>query len=100
MQHNPYGIYEKHIKRILDCLIAMCALVILVPLFIIMPVLIYINLGSPVIFVQERPGKDEKIFKLYKFRSMSEKKDANGQLLPDAERLTKFGRILRSTSLD
>ena len=67
---------------------------------LIVAILVRVKLGSPVIFKQERPGKDEKIFKLYKFRSMSDKKDENGKLLPDSERLTKFGKVLRATSLD
>ena len=76
------------------------ALIILMPLMIIIAILVRIKLGSPVIFKQERPGKNEKIFTLYKFRTMTDKKDENGNLLPDSERLTKFGKTLRSTSLD
>lgn len=92
--------YRKYIKRLLDIIISFCALVILSPILLIVAILVRIKLGSPVIFCQERPGKDEKIFKLYKFRSMSNKKDENGNLLPDEQRLTKFGKILRATSLD
>lgn len=92
--------YKKYIKRLLDIVISLTALIILSPVMLIVAMLVRIKLGSPVIFKQERPGKDEKIFKLYKFRSMSDKKDENGKLLPDAERLTKFGKILRATSLD
>lgn len=92
--------YKKYIKRLLDIVISLTALIILSPVMLIVAILVRIKLGSPVIFKQERPGKDEKIFKLYKFRSMSDKKDENGKLLPDAERLTKFGKILRATSLD
>lgn len=92
--------YKKYVKRILDILISLVGLIILSPVFLIIAILVKIKLGSPVFFKQERPGKDEKIFKLYKFRSMSDKKDENGKLLPDKERLTKFGKILRSTSLD
>ncbi len=92
--------YKKYIKRFLDIIISLFGLIILSPVIIIIAILVKIKLGSPIIFKQERPGKDEKIFKLYKFRSMSDKKDENGKLLPDTERLTKFGRILRATSLD
>lgn len=99
MQHKA-GFYEKYIKRLLDMLVSGFALVILSPLMLATAVLVRVKLGSPVIFCQERPGKDEKIFKLHKFRSMSDARDENGELLPDAERLGKFGRILRATSLD
>lgn len=92
--------YKKYIKRLLDILISFCGLVILSPVILIVAILVKIKLGSPIIFRQERPGKNEKIFKLYKFRSMTNKKDENGELLPENERLTKFGKILRSTSLD
>lgn len=92
--------YKKFIKRILDILISLCGLIILSPVMLIVALLVRIRLGSPVIFKQDRPGKDGKIFRLYKFRSMSDKKDKNGKLLPDSERLTKFGKILRATSLD
>ncbi len=92
--------YKKYIKRLLDIVISSTALIILSPVMLIVAILVRIKFGSPVIFKQERPGKDEKIFKLYKFRSMSDKKDENGKLLPDSERLTKFGKILRATSLD
>ena len=77
-----------------------CALIVLSPVLIIVAILVRVKLGSPVIFCQERPGKDEKIFKMYKFRSMTDERDENGNLLPDEVRLTKFGRLLRSTSLD
>ena len=92
--------YAKYIKRVLDLILSLMALIILMPLMIIIAILVRIKLGSPIIFKQERPGKDEKIFTLYKFRTMTDKKDENGNLLPDSERLTKFGKILRSTSLD
>ncbi|MBQ7410830.1 MAG: sugar transferase [Clostridia bacterium] len=92
--------YKKYVKRFLDIVISLFALIVLSPVMLIVAILVRIKLGSPVIFKQERPGKDGKIFKLYKFRSMSDKKDENGKLLPDAERLTKFGKILRATSLD
>lgn len=92
--------YRKYIKRLLDIIFSLILIILLLPVFIIVAVLVKVNLGSPVIFKQKRPGKDEKIFTLYKFRSMNNKKDKNGELLPDAKRLTKFGKILRSTSLD
>ncbi len=92
--------YKKFFKRFLDILISLISLIILSPIMLIVAILVRIKLGSPIIFKQERPGKNEKIFKLYKFRSMSDKKDENGNLLPDTKRLTKFGKILRSTSLD
>lgn len=99
MIHKP-TFYEKYIKRMLDIILAGFALLVLSPVLLITAVLVRLKLGSPVIFCQSRPGKDEKIFKLYKFRSMTDERDENGQLLPDEVRLTKFGRLLRSTSLD
>lgn len=92
--------YRKYIKRLLDIVISFCSLIILSPIILIVAILVRVKLGSPVIFKQDRPGKDGKVFKLYKFRSMSDKKDENGKLLPDKDRLTKFGKILRATSLD
>ena len=92
--------YKKYIKRWLDILCAILALIIFWWLYLIIAFLVRIKLGSPVLFQQERPGKDEKIFKLYKFRSMTDKRDASGNLLPYDQRLSKFGRILRSTSMD
>mgnify|MGYP002704373232 CR=1 FL=1 len=92
--------YKKYVKRLLDILIILFGLIFLSPIILIVTILVRIKLGSPVIFKQDRPGKDGKIFRLYKFRSMSDKKDENGKLLPDSERLTKFGKILRATSLD
>ena len=99
-KHKPYGPYEKYIKRPLDCALACTALAVLSPVFGITALLVRTKLGSPVLFHQERPGKDGKIFRLYKFRSMTDARDENGELLPDDERLTRFGRLLRSTSLD
>ena len=99
MQHKA-GFYEKYIKRLLDIVLSGLALVILSPVLLITAVLVRIKLGSPVIFTQERPGKDEKVFKLHKFRSMTDARDANGNLLPDKERLTRFGAKLRSLSID
>ena len=100
MKQGKPGVYARYIKRILDVLLSGCALVVLSPVLLIVAVLVRTKLGSPVIFCQERPGKDEKIFKMYKFRSMTDARDENGELLPDEVRLTKFGRALRSTSLD
>ena len=100
MVQTKQGIYARYIKRILDILLSGCALIVLSPVLLIVAVLVRTKLGSPVIFCQERPGKDEKIFKMYKFRSMTDARDENGELLPDEVRLTKFGRALRSTSLD
>lgn len=92
--------YKKYVKRPMDFILSLCAIIVLSPVMIVTAVLVRINLGSPVIFCQERPGKDEKIFKMYKFRSMTSERDENGELLPDEIRLTKFGKLLRSTSLD
>lgn len=92
--------YAKYFKRIVDILCALAALIVFGWLYILVAILVRINLGSPVLFCQPRPGKDEKIFKLYKFRTMTDERDENGQLLPDEVRLTKFGKFLRSTSLD
>lgn len=92
--------YAKYFKRMLDFILSLIALIILSPILLIVAILVRIKLGSPIIFKQQRPGKNEKIFTLYKFRTMTDNKDENGNLLPDSERLTKFGKILRSTSLD
>ena len=92
--------YRKYIKRLLDIVISLCGIIVLSPVYLILAVLVRTKLGTPVIFKQERPGKDEKIFHLYKFRSMTEERDENGNLLPDEVRLTPFGKKLRSTSLD
>ena len=98
--HKPYGPYERFFKRPLDAFLSTGAIIVLAPIWIIIAILVRLKLGCPVLFKQERPGKDEKIFKLFKFRSMTDERDAQGKLLPDSVRLTKFGRILRSTSLD
>lgn len=98
--HRAYGIYELFIKRSLDFLIALIGIILFCWLYAIIALLVRINLGSPVIFRQKRPGKDQKIFSLYKFRTMTDERDENGELLPDDYRLTKFGKFLRSTSLD
>lgn len=99
MRHKA-GFYEKYIKRLLDIVLSGCALIVLSPLLLVTAILVRVKLGSPVIFCQERPGKDEKIFKLHKFRSMSDARDETGALLPDKERLTGFGKKLRSLSID
>lgn len=93
-------IYRSVIKRILDIILALIGLIVLSPVFLIVMVLVRVKLGSPVFFHQDRPGKDGRIFGLLKFRSMTDARDADGNLLPDAERLPKFGRLLRATSLD
>lgn len=98
--HKPYGPYERFIKRFMDAFLSTGALIVLSPILLVTAILVCIKLGSPFLFKQDRPGRDEKIFKLYKFRSMTNVKDENGKLLPDDVRLTKFGRFLRSTSLD
>ena len=82
--------YAKYFKRILDFILSLTALIIFSPILLIVAILVRIKLGSPIIFKQQRPGKDEKIFTLYKFRTMTDNKDENGNLLPDSERLTKF----------
>lgn len=92
--------YERYVKRALDFTIALVVLVLFWWIYAIIAVLVRVKLGSPVIFAQDRPGKDGKIFKLYKFRTMIDERDKNGELLPDEVRLTKFGKALRSTSLD
>lgn len=92
--------YERFIKRPQDFLCSLLAIIVLSPVMLITAILVRVKLGSPVIFKQDRPGLNGKVFKLYKFRSMTDKKDENGNLLPDEERLTHFGKVLRSTSLD
>ena len=92
--------YRKYIKRPMDFILSLLAIIVLSPVFGVTALLVRIKLGSPVLFSQERPGKDEKIFKMYKFRTMTDERDSDGNLLPDVDRLTKFGRILRKTSLD
>lgn len=99
MKHNA-SFYEKYIKRLMDIVLSGGALLVLSPVLAVTAILVRTKLGSPVIFCQERPGKDEKIFKLYKFRSMTDARDENGELLSDEIRLTKFGKLLRATSLD
>ena len=100
MSHTPYGPYEKYMKRPLDCALAACALLLLSPVIGVIALLVRIKLGAPVIFHQRRPGRNERVFNLCKFRTMTDARDEKGELLPDAKRLTKFGSILRQTSLD
>ena len=100
MRHRPYGPYEKYIKRPLDCVLAACALLILSPLLGVVALLVRVKLGAPVIFHQERPGRDQRIFRLCKFRTMTDARDEKGELLSDSKRLTKIGSVLRRTSLD
>ena len=92
--------YRHFFKRFFDFVLSLIAIIILSPVYIIVAILVRVKLGSPVIFTQERPGKDEKIFKMYKFRTMTDERDENGELLPDIQRLTRFGRFLRNSSLD
>lgn len=100
MEHKPYGPYEAYIKRPLDFCLSLGALIVLSPVMVVTAILVKTKLGSPIIFKQPRPGKDEKIFNIYKFRTMTDERDENGELLPDEVRLTDFGKFLRSTSLD
>lgn len=93
-------LYRRYIKRLIDIILSLIGLIILSPVMIIAAILIRINLGSPIIFKQERPGKDGKIFTMYKFRTMLNSKDNDGNLLPNEKRHTKFGKLLRSTSID
>ena len=92
--------YAKYIKRLLDIVLSLIAIIVLSPVYLIVAIVVRIQMGSPVLFSQDRIGNDEKVFKLYKFRSMTNEKDENGKLLPEEKRLTKFGLTLRSTSLD
>ncbi|MDD6400231.1 MAG: sugar transferase [Lachnospiraceae bacterium] len=99
-QHKIYGPYERHFKRPLDFVCGIVTVVLFCWLYAIIAILVKIKLGSPIIFTQDRPGKNEKVFRLYKFRTMTDEKDENGVLLPDNARITKFGKFLRSTSID
>lgn len=98
--HKPFGPYERFLKRPQDFLCSLTALIVLSPLLLITALLVWAKLGSPILFSQERPGRNGRIFKLYKFRTMTEERDENGKLLPDEQRLPHFGKVLRSTSLD
>lgn len=100
MSHTPYGPYERYVKRPLDFCSAALLLILLSPLMAVVAALVRIQLGAPVIFHQQRPGRNERIFNLCKFRTMTDARDKNGDLLPDAKRLTKLGSTLRRTSLD
>lgn len=97
---NNKGIYGRFLKRPMDFILSLVAIIVLSPVLIVVAILVRLKLGSPVLFKQKRPGLNEKIFTMYKFRTMTDEKDMNGELLPDSVRLTKFGRTLRSTSLD
>ena len=99
-KHKVKGPYEAFFKRFIDVVISLLVIILFCWLYLILAIIVRLNLGSPIIFTQDRPGENGKIFKMYKFRSMSDKRDENGELLPDKMRLNKFGRILRSTSLD
>ncbi len=98
--HKPFGPYERYIKCPLDAFLATGALIVLSPVLLVTAILVRIKLGSPILFKQERPGLNERIFRLYKFRTMTDQKDDNGNLLPEETRLTDFGKKLRATSLD
>ena len=100
MKHKPYGPYERFVKRPQDFLCALLAVIVLSPVLLVLAVLVRLKLGSPVLFTQERPGRNGRIFKLYKFRSMTNATDEDGNLLPDEQRLPRFGQLLRATSLD
>lgn len=99
MEHQP-GLYEKYIKRCVDFILALVAIIVLSPVLVVVAILVRRKLGSPVLYKQQRPGLHERIFTIYKFRTMTDERDVNGELMPDEIRLTKFGKILRSTSLD
>ena len=99
-KHRHGGIYERFVKRLLDIVCALLAITVFCWLYALVALLVKIKLGSPVLFKQDRPGKNEKVFRLYKFRTMTDKRGENGELLPDEVRLTKFGKLLRKTSLD
>ena len=100
MPHKPYGVYERFLKRPLDCVLATMALIALSPLLLIVSILIIFDIGTPIIFKQHRIGKDEREFSMYKFRSMTDARDENGVYLPDDDRITKLGNIIRKTSID
>ena len=93
-------LYKTHIKKLMDFVLALCLIIMLSPLFLLLCILVRINMGSPAIFTQQRVGKNEKLFGMYKFRSMTDQKDKNGELLPDEQRITSIGKLLRKTSLD
>jgi undecaprenyl phosphate N,N'-diacetylbacillosamine 1-phosphate transferase len=100
MKNSKNGIYRNFLKRPMDFILSLIAIIALSPVLLIVAILVRVKLGSPVLFKQERPGLNEKIFIMYKFRTMTDERDENGILLPDSIRLTRFGKFLRSTSLD
>ncbi|WP_205825333.1 sugar transferase [Bacillus sp. RO1] len=100
MNNSKDGIYRRFIKRPMDFILSLIAIIVLSPILLIVAILVRIKLGSPVLFKQKRPGLNEEIFMMYKFRTMTDERNDKGELLPDSVRLTKFGRLLRSTSLD
>lgn len=100
MKDGKKSIYTLFVKRVLDIVLALVAIICLSPVLLVVAILVKIKHGSPVLFKQERAGMNEKLFMMYKFRSMTDERDDNGKLLPDEKRLTKFGKILRATSLD
>lgn len=100
MKNTNVGLYRRFIKRPMDLILSLIAIFVLSPVFLVVAILVRVKLGSPILFKQQRPGLNGKIFTMYKFRTMTDERDETGKLLPDGERLTKFGRFLRSTSLD
>lgn len=100
MNKKKKGIYERFMKRTIDFILSLVAIIILSPVLLVIAILVRTKLGNPIIFKQKRPGLNEGIFTLYKFRTMTDDRNENGELLPDSVRLTKFGNFLRSTSLD
>lgn len=100
MMNSKGGIYRRFVKRPMDFILSLIAIIVLSPLFLIVSILVRTKLGSPVLFKQQRPGLNEKIFTMYKFRTMTDERDEDGELLPNEMRHTKFGKFLRSTSLD
>jgi undecaprenyl phosphate N,N'-diacetylbacillosamine 1-phosphate transferase len=100
MNNSKGGIYRRFIKRPMDFMLSLIAIIVLSPILLVVAILVRMKLGSPVLFKQKRPGLNEEIFMMYKFRTMTDERDDKGELLPDSIRLTKFGRLLRSTSLD
>jgi len=100
MKPSRVGIYRRFVKRPMDFILSLIAIIVLSPIFLIVAILVRTKLGSPVLFKQKRPGLNESIFTMYKFRTMTDERDENGNLLPNHIRLTRFGRLLRSTSLD
>ncbi|MFC0091210.1 sugar transferase [Allobacillus sp. GCM10007491] len=100
MNNSKGKIFRRFIKRPMDFILSLIAIIVLSPILLVVAILVRTKLGSPVLFKQKRPGLNEEIFMMYKFRTMTDERDNKGELLPDSDRLTKFGRLLRSTSLD